>query len=369
MLLSGSHSRKEPLYVFCRHTHSWPHRINYCFVYPPLTALSIKALSFYPLLYDQETMEEEYSNFRAPLRSLLEGLRGSLTQLTISSQALWESPIHILQGLEQLSIYSATNLSNITLLLHHCARLKCLSIHIDPDLAAAPELYDVLAAHPTAWPNLTRFKLHTAESLVTYGAVETLAKFVGEKKKLRCLDYSNHCHSVAELQPLLSVLRSLPCLEVLGLDLPYEAMAPELHQHLKHAFPEALTALRLNFKYDDGEDIELEDFSLARNPHCSTRSRLTFASQWASLPKLAFAHVSDSGDNPLVSDLVSHAERLQLVGHSFRYHDVRHLDDEFELGLCWSGTKVQFPTVDDFGDADWMWLMEGHTLFDVFTYH
>ena len=215
-------------------------------------------------VYESEPPEQEYDSLREPLWPLLESCRGSLTQLTIFSRALWEFPIHTLQGLEQLSIYSATNLSNTTLLVHHCARLKSLSVQIDIENAAS-QFYAVLAAHPKALPNLARFKLHTTEIQASESDMESLAEFISEKKKLRCLDCSSHSHTVEGMQPLLRVLRSLPCLEVLGLDLHCAVVTQELYQALKRALPEGLTALRLDFGYDDYADEVPEDYSLVRS--------------------------------------------------------------------------------------------------------
>lgn len=233
-----------------------------------LTRLPIASLSVYPSYQDDsasESAEDEYRRFRAPLLLLLDGHRGSITRLSIFSSALWDCPIHILQDLEELWIYTARDLSNATLLFHHCARLKSLSVHTSyevPVLDIVAEFIDVLAAHPTGLPGLTHFKLRTAE--VSREQFEHLARFVGEKKKLRCLDCCSLCHSTEEMWPLLSALRSLPCLEVLGLDLPFIAVTTEYYQVLRRMFPEGITALRLNFEYDDYADDVPADYSLAR---------------------------------------------------------------------------------------------------------
>lgn len=243
--------------------HSQCHRTASFTTPQPLIRLPITSLSVHcTYLHGTQPLEDEYRHIRTPLLSLFHDYRGSLTQLRVFSRALWECPIHILQGLEQLSIYTERDMSNTTLLFHHCARLMSLSIiPCDHDTSAA-DIIDVLGAYPSALPNLTRFKLHTTE--ISREQFGHLGRFVGAKKKLRCLDCVTPCHSTEEMVPFLSTLRSLPWLETLGLNLPYMEVNTEYYEDLRRMLPDGLKALRLNFDYDSHTDDVPANYSLAR---------------------------------------------------------------------------------------------------------
>ena len=99
-------------------------------------------------------------------------------------------------------------------------------------------------------------------------------------------------------------------------------------------------------------------------------SRLISAGQWTSLPKLAFAYVSDTAGLPLIEtrELATQAKGLQLVGHRALFREITRMGEEVVFGSYWSETKVQFPTVNEYGDEDWLWLMKGHELIVQFNY-
>ncbi|KZT64745.1 hypothetical protein DAEQUDRAFT_586077 [Daedalea quercina L-15889] len=310
-----------------------------------LGQLPITRISVYPSWDDTP---EEYTRHRAALASLLSSFRGSLTQFAAPSQAIWECPIRILRDLTHLVVDMAKNLMNIALLFHHCTRLESLHIAAE-DYEDSTEWFALLGENAAGLPNLTHFKLHGPHPTIT--ALKQLARFVGSKKKLRCLDYSDLSSGVPDLWPLISVLRSLPALEILGLDLLYESLTSEAFLDLKRAIPQSVTALRLYIEYDF---MELPDA-------CSL---------WADLPKLAFAHIRDELTLPIIDmhDVAVAAKSLKLIGNRSDFHEVNRTGDEVKLGRPWSDTKVQFRTSADFGCEDWDWLMAGHTLFHELSY-
>lgn len=292
---------------------------------------------------------QSYGAHRSSFASLLEAHRGSLTQLSAPSQAVWECPPHILQGLTHLTIDDTGALSNPDLLFRHCTRLESLRITLRSVSSGSPEFYATIAANPAVLPHLTHLKLLLVTPLNV--TVDALASFIRLKKKLRCLDYSDQCTTVEVLSPVLEdAIRSLSNLEILGLGLAFEVLGQEQLRLLRHTIPKGVTALRLWLEYDDLADEE-------------DRS---WAELWTGLPKLTFAHIDDDGTLPIITieDLADVIPSLRLVGRCSRFHEVYCTDDGVTLGEHWSDTKVQFRTVEDFGCEDWEWLMRGSTLLD-----
>lgn len=181
-----------------------------------------------------------------------------LTHLTIPGYAAWEIPTAALRHLTHLGIRQASGLNKVTLLFDHCVRLESLWISSwgGDDPAEAPALLSALAARPDALPHLTHLKLSLAppgdDDLST--GLQKLATFLSPKKKLRCLDWSEPWGSIEALSPLLDVLRSLPRLEVLGIDLTCDDDdASEMLKTgmLNQYIPKSLTTLRLWIDYFD----------------------------------------------------------------------------------------------------------------------
>ena len=96
-------------------------------------------------------------------------------------------------------------------------------------------------------------------------SVKKVVDFILSKKKLRCLDFSDIRIRAAGLLPLVRALRSLPGLEVLGVDLGYSELTAQAFRDLKRAMPRSLTALRLWFNY--GKTAVRNDCSLVHPVH------------------------------------------------------------------------------------------------------
>ncbi|KAH9912459.1 uncharacterized protein B0H18DRAFT_1053817 [Fomitopsis serialis] len=316
-----------------------------------LKRLPASSLCIYNLDESFEMEPDPYEEYRTSCPSLLESRRGSLTQLTAPSQAIWECPIHILQDLTHLTIENGGDLSNITLLFHHCTQLQAL--HIVSRFDSPTEFYIALAAHPSALPHLTHLKLQLMCPVVA-AELESLGGFIRTKKKLRCLDYDDEGSTLQELSPLLFAIQSLSGLEVLGLYMWLHDIGRTMCDLLRGTIPHGLKALRLWFGY-----IELD-------PEDNAWDGL-----WATLPKLAFAHIVDDASLPIVelSDIVVANKSLRLVGRRSCLCQVVRTGDEVELSKPWPLTKVQFRTTEDFECEDWEWLMRGHALVDERDYY
>ncbi|KAH9829840.1 uncharacterized protein C8Q71DRAFT_390639 [Rhodofomes roseus] len=278
-----------------------------------------------------------YDNYHWDFASLLEARKGSLTRLTAPGQAVWDCPIHTLQGLTHLTITDARRLSNITLLFHHCERLEYLHIVLNDD---PPDLFAALAADPAALPRLTHFKLYTPPA--NPAGLDALAGFLRTKKRLRCLDYSDgEASDIEDMAPVISAIQSLPTLEVLGLHIALHVNGPAQFDALKSAIPASVTALSVVLDYSDLDES------------CS------WIEVWTGLPMLAFAYVDYDRDHPMMDmlELATATRSLKLVGQRSRFYEVQRAEDGVTLSQPWSLTKTEFRTAADFGCEDWEWLM------------
>jgi len=316
-----------------------------------LKRLPASSLCIYNLPDDSfELQTDLYDVYRSFFPPLLESRSGSLTQLTAPSQAIWECPLRILQELTHLTIENGSHLGNITLLFHHCAQLQVL--RIDSRVDSPTELYTALAVHPSALPHLTHPKLQLTYPLVVT-EFESLGGFIRTKKRLRCLDYSDESSTLQELSPVLLAIQSLSDLEVLGLHIWLEDIGRMTCDLLRGTTPHGINALRLWFEYGD------------LNPEENAWDGL-----WATLLKLAFAHIVDDASLPIVewSDIAVVNKSLRLVGRRSCLCQVVRTGDEVELSKPWPITKAQFRTTEDFECEDWAWLMRGHALVDELDY-
>ncbi|TFY53305.1 hypothetical protein EVJ58_g9524 [Rhodofomes roseus] len=280
-----------------------------------------------------------YDNYHCDFASLLEARKGSLTRLTAPGQAVWDCPIHALQGLTHLTITDARRLSNITLLFHHCERLEYLHIVLNDD---PPDLFAALAADPAALPRLTHFKLYTPPA--NPAGLDALAGFLRTKKRLRCLDYSDgEASDIEDMAPVISAIQSLPTLEVLGLHIALHVNGPAQFDALKSAIPASVTALSVVLDYSDLDES------------CS----------WIEVVREGFlavsyaenTHIGASSSGQAYQCSLSPTRSLKLVGQRSRFYEVQRAEDGVTLSQPWSLTKTEFRTAADFGCEDWEWLM------------
>ena len=56
-------------------------------------------------------------------------------------------------------------------------------------------------------------------------------------------------------------------------------------------------------------------------------------------------------------DLARAGKSLQLVGLKSSFHNIEREGEEVKLSERWSERKIEFRGTDDFGSAEWEWLM------------
>ncbi|KAH9829836.1 uncharacterized protein C8Q71DRAFT_862943 [Rhodofomes roseus] len=307
---------------------------------------SMPATDIYLCRYDRgasEFEEELYDAHRESFVSLLEARRGSLAQLSLSSPGIRDCPTYILQDLTHLTICIDEE-RNIAVIFRHCTRLEALFLEITKDIPHTV-FTAAIAEDPSALPLLTHLKVFLSPGCNRVDSWP-IANFIRSKKKLRCLDYVDKFNSIMQQSRVLSAIKSLSTLEVLGLSFTQEILEPIEWTFLTRTIPRTVTALRLSVDYDD----------LGR--HCE------WIDLWASLPRLSFAHVADLRFHPIVGTraLAAAAKSLRLVGHHSYFREVYRTGDKVTFSKPWSPTKVKFRMAAEFGCDDWEWLMRDHRL-------
>ncbi|EPT04870.1 hypothetical protein FOMPIDRAFT_158413 [Fomitopsis schrenkii] len=83
---------------------------------------------------------------------------------------------------------------------------------------------------------------------------------------------------------------------------------------------------------------------------------------WARVTNLGFLWIADMLGARIADthELVASAKSLRILGHRELFYDVEHKNGEAVLSPPWLPTKITFRSVEDFGNADWEWLMRGH---------
>ena len=156
-------------------------------------------------------------NDREDIPEVLEAIGASvrtLRSLSVCGWALWRSPIHTLRDLTHLEIFGTQSVANLSLLFHHNVRLESFSLGYRNN----SELSEVLREHPDALPHLHSFKLITEWDYMEMDHMENLKAFLLTKPRLRRFDIQAAMPWYGS-SPIVEVLRALPSLEVLGLEL------------------------------------------------------------------------------------------------------------------------------------------------------
>ncbi|EPT04863.1 hypothetical protein FOMPIDRAFT_82835 [Fomitopsis schrenkii] len=257
-------------------------------------------------------------------------------------------PMPTLRNLTHLALRKTRHLRTIDSVLEHCVRLESLWVDLSSGRSEGLALFRSLQAHPDALPHLTHLKL-----IIMFDApglsMDILAAFIAPKKHLRCLDWQDGHVTTAQLLPLLTVLPSLPALEVLGLHLfPRDnSMVEGMRAGALNAFiPERVTALRFRISY---------------GRHTAPRGRC-WEELWARVTNLGFLWMADNEYDPIAEshEFATAAKSLQILGHKGLFYDIEHANSEAVLSPPWSPTKSMFRSVEDFGNEDWEWLTRGH---------
>ncbi|KAL6302079.1 hypothetical protein BKA93DRAFT_737495, partial [Sparassis latifolia] len=266
----------------------------------------------------------------------------TLRELCVYGDLLWISPIRVLRDLTHLELVYAMHLDNISLLFHHSVQLESLTIMPPP--LAGETVFQIFKSDPKALPHLTSLKIINPGRTLTDEQIDAFTVFVQKKWKLRRLDLLVTC-DWKRLIPVLSAVGKLEHLKVLGFQLEssVEDAWPDDLSCFREYLPPNLTALRLGTyilkTLDDTRWIQL--FTRCAN--------------------LRFLHFSGHGITWLTPhDFCYALGDLELISKNDNFMRVERVDDEVELSPPWSLRKVMFATVEDFGCADWEWVMRYH---------
>ena len=300
----------------------------------------------------------------------------TLNRLSIHGDALWGCQIRSYFHLHELELIFPTDLGGLSLIFHHCTRLRSFSLYTSGNRY---QLSALLESNPTALPDLTSFKLITQRAEISEADHAALSRFLENKKKLRRLDVSHDTYddSVHFLLPFLPVL---PALEVLGLDLPslpFDGGWDWINMRdLDEKIPLKISALMVRVppeweteeRFTDQEWIKLVRTSIQRNAVCRHSPSIHHL-QFKKRTSLGYLHILDGTDDMDLKQqlLEDHPASLQLVGYGPYLRWLRRDDPDSPDGdgkpsysSCWSLEKVAHRTVEDFGCEDWEWLLRHH---------
>ena len=220
-------------------------------VLPHLSSLNLQIL---PMGYGETILDEAlYERCLPNFQYIVDAFSQTpLTKLSVPGQTTALSPLwSVMKNLTHLALRNARHLRYVDGVFEHCVQLESLWISCrgHEEKHEITGLFEVLEAHPHVLPHLTHLKLtiHGAYDL----PMSALAAFVASKKRLRCLDWDDVTVTATELLPLVTVLPTLPELQVLGLHLRVDDnMVDWVQSGALNAFiPECATALRFGFGY------------------------------------------------------------------------------------------------------------------------
>ncbi|KZT64726.1 hypothetical protein DAEQUDRAFT_584693 [Daedalea quercina L-15889] len=281
------------------------------------------------------------------LESLLEKMQRPLT----SQSNVESSLLHNVTDLELLfhDEYAPRDLQTI---LRHAPCVQSLAmvpVRGDVDDEPQDKMYNALAALPSELPSFNSLAIGPVDQRITEHQLGVLCSFLKSRPQLR--RFSMRCTlTVVDVEPLFEALATLKKLEVLALYFGCEDLglpAKEwIHRLLDHV-PAGLTALALDF--DQG-----------------FANKETFTELWSRLPALEFVYVRVLGGAALTpNQFIRGASNLQVVCFQDRFYDVEKVGGELRVVTPpWSSPKVRFRAVEDFGCADWEWLMRQYEFFD-----
>ncbi|RDX43342.1 hypothetical protein OH76DRAFT_1390660 [Lentinus brumalis] len=276
----------------------------------------------------------------------LKANEGTLAHLTLFGDTIWTCPVRSLLRLQELELIFLQALDGFDSILTQCADLRYLTLGLAED--TVKNFMQLLQSHPTAFPRLTAFKLLHAEvnDLDTY----PLHVFLQTKKELRMFDLGWEGDDIEEAGvplPLRELLCELPALEVVGLTVTGEWMDPEDIYVFAQHLPSHISALILRL------------FVIFSMPSPE------FYDMLAKLTSLRFLYIVDHQEEPgevKQQILANPPSSLQLFGYG---SELRWLERDPQNGMPkdsapWPISKVRFCTAEDFGCADWEWLLRHH---------
>lgn len=179
----------------------------------------------------------------------------TLLRLSVWQDTVWDTPLRVLSGLQELSMYNPCSLDRFDAIFAHCSRLRSLNITITSP-SCVPQVLTVLEAAPSnTLPHLTSFKfVCTGDS----GIVDSgpFSAFLGDRAAMRRLDLRlNECfRGVVDYTRFLDIFAGLPQLEIVGLTLAGSHFSQEHLRLLDARLPRGLSALLLTWAFIPVDD-------------------------------------------------------------------------------------------------------------------
>ncbi|KAI1783446.1 hypothetical protein LXA43DRAFT_977125 [Ganoderma leucocontextum] len=331
-----------------------------------LTEAAISCLSAFSGLQELCTIDDCFydpplSHGRArALQIVVNAMSPTLTRIALGDGIFWGCSIQSMLALQELELLLPETTRGLSLVFQHCSSLRSLTLF--PEEVDEP--FSVLQAHPTALPELRALKYihHFDIGGFENQHAEILARFIKNKKRLVSLDLEIEPAWDAEGascdEPLLEAIRELPHLEVLGFYLTRSTWEPGDIQLFRDRLPRRLTALRVNVAFESQAGVFLQDWlGLIKD-----------------LSSLRYLHISDPTRTFDVRQQLLHdpgpPASLELLGYGpfVRWLVRGHASDDRRPTRppCWPASKVRFRCAEDFGCAEWEWLLRWHGFGGIF---
>lgn len=194
--------------------------------------------------------------YESRIKTCVQHTPDTLLRLSVWQDAVWDTPLRVLSGLQELSMYNPCSLDRLNVVFAQCPRLRSLNITI-ANQTCVPQVLAVLEAAPSnTLPHLTSFKfICTGDS----GIVDSgpFPAFLGNRPAMRRLDLRfNVClRGVVDYTRFLDIFAGLPQLEVVGLTLVGGSDFSQEHLRLLDArLPRGLSALLLTWAFIPVDD-------------------------------------------------------------------------------------------------------------------
>ncbi|KAM5534148.1 hypothetical protein V8D89_012168 [Ganoderma adspersum] len=324
----------------------------------PMTAATLRCLSAFSRLRELCSVDGDfYSSLSVEdprahaLHLALDGMARTLTRVSVVGDAIWGCSVRSMVHLQELEIVLPGTAAGLDLVFKHCVSLHSLTLFT----RARDEFLSVLQRNPAALPDLRVFKFIYWLNQEAFGdqQAQTLATFIKSKGRLTLLDVEirGQGYDMCD-RPLLEAIAQLPHLEVLGFTLVRSAWEQGDIQFFREHLPQRLAALRVSVCLNEAHNT-------------------VFPSEWLDLIKglhsLRYLHIFDRlGTSYLEQQVLEDPHpSIDLFGYAaflrwtLRDHgdDRGHGVDRPKFSRCWLPSKFRFRSAEDFGCAEWEWLL------------
>ncbi|KAH9485493.1 hypothetical protein JR316_0002401 [Psilocybe cubensis] len=316
-----------------------------------VTSLHLPMPFFFPddeeahdrLVYDYSI--QEYTQLF--LGDILHFVSPNLQSLRITAIQVRDVPIRIFNTLIDLEILSTLGnqeeLVGLDIVFHHASNLQSLTLVG----LFVPEIFSFLPPHSLAsLPLLTSFRFSWEDlSLVldTVGESEfqALCRFLHGRSLIRRLYLRLPMMRWMQTSRLLSVIRDLPGIEVLGLHTGRDILVDaDIIETLARSLPMKLHALHIAINWGGGNLLPLVD-AIGKLPH------LTFLHLYGVVVRLPI----------LLEDLAHEAPGLKMIGLNRALWDIVRVGSEI-IKNKYPRWRIKFCVEEDFLCADDAWLFK-----------